>query len=383
MVRKKLIGVQTLYQVGTVSMVLYTRTIIQTKTTPSTMVTMSHNARNPDGSFFRAASSHPSPPTAKKIAPLAISLLSEDAPTRLRELNARIGEPRCSVEAIKPIPINTHRPNILSTTRCCCSAFKSPFSNASASTIQPPATHCPKAVKIISGHSCHPLPISHLLRVCQIAGGISRRAAVGVRFNHNARLGEVRGRQWRDGRKLTVFFTQLVNRAEGQSAQRTGLHANRLFALCDAVVAAVALGHVAFGGVVLRRTVRAGHMAVAAADADILIHHHKPVVTLVHCPARAHFGAGRVFTMVTGNRQVIGKDVLMPDAVILLPVAARVFVDPAEADVRGQVFVILAGQLAGFAPGATAGINKKSILGCHRLLLTPSQPEQGLCGTGC
>ena len=62
--------------------------------------------------------------------------------------------------------------------------------------------------------------------------------------------------------------------------------------------------------------------------------------------------------MVTGNRQVIGKDVLMPDAVILLPVAARVFVDPAEADVRGQVFVILAGQLAGFAPGATAGVNK-------------------------
>jgi hypothetical protein len=95
-------------------------------------------------------------------------------------------------------------------------------------------------------------------------------------------------------------------------------------------------------------------MAVAAADADIFIHHHKTVFTLVHRPARADFGAGRIFAVVTGNRQVIGKDVLMPDAVILLPVAAGVFVDAAEADVRGQVFVIFTGQFAGFATGATA-----------------------------
>jgi hypothetical protein len=32
--------------------------------------------------------------------------------------------------------------------------------------------------------------------------------------------------------------------------------------------------------------------------------------------------------------EVIGKDVLMPDAVILLPVAARIFINAAEADVR-------------------------------------------------
>ena len=67
-------------------------------------------------------------------------------------------------------------------------------------------------------------------------------------------------------------------------------------------------------------------------------------------PARADLGAGRIFAVVAGNRQVIGEDILMPDAVILLPVAARVFINTPEADLRGQVFVILAGQLAGFAP---------------------------------
>src|SRR5690606_41093333 len=93
------------------------------------------------------ASNHPSPPTAKKIAPLAISLLSEEAPTRFRELNARIGEPRCSVEAINPMPINTHRPNMLNTKRCCCSALRFPFNSASARTINPHATHCTKTVR--------------------------------------------------------------------------------------------------------------------------------------------------------------------------------------------------------------------------------------------
>ncbi|MCQ4010652.1 YbfB/YjiJ family MFS transporter, partial [Klebsiella pneumoniae] len=35
----------------------------------------------------------------------------------------------------------------------------------------------------------------------------------------------------------------------------------------------------------------------------------------------------------------------------------------------------------GFATGATGGINKKSILSCHRLLLTASQPERGWYAT--
>jgi hypothetical protein len=39
--------------------------------------------------------------------------------------------------------------------------------------------------------------------------------------------------------------------------------------------------------------------------------------------------------VVTGDGEVIGENVLVPDAVILLPVSARVFINAAEADIRG------------------------------------------------
>ena len=158
------------------------------------MVITNHRLRNAGDIFFNVASSQPIPPTAKKIEPLAISLLNAEDPTRLSELKARIGEPRWSIEAMKPMPINTHSPNMQAITRCCDSGRKSPFINASARTIKPPTTHCPKTVKIISGHSCHPLPILHLLRIGQITCGIPGRAAIGVRFDDNTRFGKVRAR---------------------------------------------------------------------------------------------------------------------------------------------------------------------------------------------
>ncbi|EFF01813.1 predicted protein [Escherichia coli FVEC1412] len=48
----------------------------------------------------------------------------------------------------------------------------------------------------------------------------------------------------------------------------------------------------------------------------------------------------------------------MPDTVIFLPVTASIFINAAEADFRRQIFIVFTGQLAGFATGATAGINK-------------------------
>ncbi|EPI62840.1 hypothetical protein A672_04836, partial [Salmonella enterica subsp. enterica serovar Enteritidis str. 08-1080] len=68
---------------------------------------------------------------------------------------------------------------------------------------------------------------------------------------------------------------------------------------------------------------------------------------LVHRAARADFGAGRVFAVVTGDGEIVGKDVLVPDAVILLPVATCILINATEADIRGQIFVVLAGQFAG------------------------------------
>lgn len=104
------------------------------------------------------------------------------------------------------MPISTHKPNMQAITRCWASAHESPLSSAKARTIKPPATHCPKTVKIISGHSCHPLPISHLLRVCQIASGIPGRAAIGIGFDHNIRFGKVSSRQRRNGRQIAMFL---------------------------------------------------------------------------------------------------------------------------------------------------------------------------------
>ncbi|MNY77958.1 hypothetical protein D3C86_2180280 [compost metagenome] len=57
--------------------------------------------------------------------------------------------------------------------------------------------------------------------------------------------------------------------------------------------------------------------------------------------------------MVAGDRQIIGKHVLLPAFAILLPIASGIFIDAAEADIWRQVFVVLAGQFAGFAAGAT------------------------------
>ena len=75
-------------------------------------MTTSHRLRSPDGNLFTTASSQPIPPTAKKARRWLFHCLTR-MPTRFSELNARIGEPRCMVEAIKPIPINTHSPNML------------------------------------------------------------------------------------------------------------------------------------------------------------------------------------------------------------------------------------------------------------------------------
>ena len=100
-------------------------------------------------------------------------------------------------------------------------------------------------------------------------------------------------------------------------------------------MAAIAFGHMPFFSIVLWRAVRTGHVAIPTANAHIFIDNDKAIFTFVHRAARTHFGTGWVFAVVTRNGEVIGKDVLMPDAVILLPVTARVFINAAEADFRG------------------------------------------------
>ena len=133
-----------------------------------------------------------------------------------------------------------------------------------------------------------------------------------------------------------MLSAQFGNRPEIQRPQRAGLDADRLFPVGNALVAAVTLGHMAFVGIILRRAVRTGHMAVTAANAHLFVDHHKTVFALVHRSARADLGAGRIGAVVTGDGEVIGENVLIPDAVILLPVAAGIFINAAEADIRQE-----------------------------------------------
>ena len=48
--------------------------------------------------------------------------------------------------------------------------------------------------------------------------------------------------------------------------------------------------------------------------------------------------------MVTGNREIIGEHVLMPDTVIFLPVATRVFINTAETYLGAKIFKVFARQ---------------------------------------
>lgn len=128
--------------------------------------------------------------------------------------------------------------------------------------------------------------------------------------------------------------------------------------LGDAQITTIALRHVPFFSIVLWRAVRTSHVAVAAADTNIFINHHKAIFTLMHCAAGADFCTCGVIAMVTGDGEIISEHVLVPDAIIFLPVAASVFINTAETDFRAKIFKIFARQFAGFTASTAAGIDK-------------------------
>lgn len=128
--------------------------------------------------------------------------------------------------------------------------------------------------------------------------------------------------------------------------------------LGDARITTIALRHVPFFSIVLWRAVRTSHVAVAAADTNIFINHHETIFTLMHCTAGADFCTCGVIAMVTGDGEIISEHVLVPDAIIFLPVAASIFINTAETDFRAKIFKIFARQFAGFTASTAAGIDK-------------------------
>ena len=143
-------------------------------------------------------------------------------------------------------------------------------------------------------------------------------------------------------------------------------HANGQLALGHALGASVAFHAVAFRAVDARRVVRAGHVAVPAADAFVLVNGNKSGFGIfVHRSRRADLGAGRMVAMVARQRCVIGERVGRPAAVaVLFPFAVAYLVYAAVPELFAQIVVVRACQLTGLAAGATLSMEEKCLL-CH------------------
>lgn len=73
----------------------------------------------------------------------------------------------------------------------------------------------------------------------------------------------------------------------------------------------------------------------------------------------------------------------MPDAIIFLPVAASIFINTAETDFQAKDSLkSLHASSQVFTASTAAGIDKKSILCGHGLLLKPFRSGQDCCATG-
>ena len=115
---------------------------------------------------------------------------------------------------------------------------------------------------------------------------------------------------------------QLVNGAEEQRAARAALDTDGLETLRHAVFAAVALHGMPGLTAHMRCIVRAGHRAVAAADALGGIHGNDTVLVLVHRACGTCPRASGVIAMLAGNGEVIREGIAGPlTGLILLPAA--------------------------------------------------------------
>src|SRR5690606_7862147 len=77
-------------------------------------------------------------------------------------------------------------------------------------------------------------------------------------------------------------------------------------------------GRVRFGEgfpVEAARTGRAGHLAIATADAAVVVHHHNTVRPVVGRLDRADVDTGRIFAVHAGNGQVGSRLLILDDAV--------------------------------------------------------------------
>ncbi len=226
---------------------------------------------------------------------------------RFSELNARSGEPRCITESKKT---NAHQQPDKKHI-----AHQPPPGFPLVPQRQPAKTADDgRADHALTQHrKQHQRPfmpsVSHLhtsFRVRQVTGGIATRPGIGVRFDNDTRPGKVRRRQRRYRGQLAVLSAQFGNWPEIQRPQRAGLDARSAFSPRRRARDSHRIwSYWPLSALYCGAPYGRSHMAVAAANAYLFVDHHKTVFALMHRAARADLGAGRIFTVVTGDGEVI------------------------------------------------------------------------------
>ena len=207
-----------------------------------------------------------------------------------------------------------------------------------------PTLHCARVVKNTSDQSL--LANFYLLDIADF--GV-RLVSIGMCLDTQRRFSNrVRG-QGIDVIRWAVLFNQGLVVAEIERPHRAGIHATGVFALVYVIGAKIAFTHHTFLRIELRCAIRANPGTIFTTDTKALINLNDAVLTFPECMRRTVFDTDRIFAVVAGHGQVVGKYVLAPRGLLLFPATAGHLINPSPDLARAQIILVLTGHLAGFA----------------------------------
>ena len=176
-------------------------------------------------------------------------------------------------------------------------------------------------------------------------------------------------RQRKDSSYLAVFFHKFIEWAKIQGPHRTGANAGRLFTLINQVHTQVALGHAAGSHIILRRSIGAAPLAIAAAQALFPVNKDYSIRPFAYSSGGTTFEANRLLTMIAAQGKIIGNQIRHPVISNPQPPAAAQLIDSPPSDAGRPVVFITTGQDTAFAGRAGTGVKEKGVLNLARLAL--------------
>lgn len=175
--------------------------------------------------------------------------------------------------------------------------------------------------------------------------------------------------QRKDSSYLAVFFHKFIEWAKVQGPHRTGADAGRFLTLINQVSTQVALGHAAGSHIILRRSIGAAPLAIAAAQALFPVNKDYSIRPFSDCSGWTAFEANRLFTMITAQRKIIGNKIRHPVISNPQPLAPAQLIDSPPSDAGRPVVFITAGQDTAFTGRTGTGVKEKGRLVLARLAL--------------